>query len=86
MFPFTWQNYFIVPGTKKLVGLADGTIPVLYGSNPSSEEGFDYFENLHPDMAVCDIDGCFTNSINLPELPNEQMYIRILNVSFLGFD
>jgi hypothetical protein len=30
-------------------------------------------------MAVCDIDACFTNQIELPSLPSEHMYIRILN-------
>lgn len=43
--------------------------------------GFDFFDGMSPEMAVCDIDACFTNNIDLPCLPDEQMYIRILNVS-----
>jgi hypothetical protein len=52
---------------------------VIYGSN-SVCQGFDYFDGMSPEMAVCDIDACFTNNIELPLLPSEHMYIRILNV------
>jgi hypothetical protein len=43
--------------------------------------GFDFFDGMSPDMAVCDIDGCYTNNITLPNAPDENMYIRILNVN-----
>jgi len=50
----------------------------LYGSN-SMVNGFDFFDGMSPDMAVCDIDACYSNSIELPQVPDETMYIRILN-------
>ncbi len=59
----------------------DGILPLIYGSN-ASQQGFEYFDGLKPEMIVCDIDGSFTNSIDLPKLPNEQMFIRILNVIY----
>ncbi len=44
--------------------------------------GFDFFEALeHPEICICDIDAGFTNNIDLPSIPDETMYIRILNVS-----
>lgn len=51
---------------------------VIYGSN-SSSYGFDYFDGMSNEMAVCDIDACFINQIELPTIPGEHMYIRILN-------
>lgn len=80
LFPMTWQNSYIQPGNESLLGHADGFMAVIYGSN-SACQGFDYFDGMSPEMAVCDIDACFTNNIELPSLPSEQMYIRILNVS-----
>ena len=62
------------------MGLTDGIISVVYGSNPTVSAGFDFFDSMGlTDMAVCDIDGCFTNNIVLPVLPQEHMYIRALN-------
>jgi len=53
----------------------------IYGSN-SMINNYDYFELLnHPEIAICDIDAGFTNSLPLPCHPDESMYIRILNVS-----
>ena len=34
---------------------------------------------------MLDIDGCFTNNIDLPKLPNEQEQIRILNVRIRNY-
>jgi hypothetical protein len=80
LFPMTWQSSQILPGNDRLLGLTDGIIQVLYGSNPTVSAGFDFFMGLgSADMAVCDIDGCFTNNIDLPTLPQEHMYIRALN-------
>ncbi len=45
--------------------------------------GFDFFDGMSPEMAVCDIDACYTNNIELPCVPDETMYIRILNVRYL---
>jgi hypothetical protein len=75
----TWQNTYIQPGNEKLLGYADGFMTVIYGSKIETA-GFDYFDNMSPDMAVCDIDACLTNNIKLPTIPNESLYIRILNV------
>lgn len=78
----TWQNNYIQPGNEGLLGHADGTMAVIFGCN-ASMAGFDYFESLQSsEMAICDIDACFTNNLDLPRLPSEHMYIRILNVSF----
>jgi hypothetical protein len=38
---------------------------------------------MNESTAVCDIDACFTNRIELPTIPKEQMYVRILNVTRL---
>lgn len=47
---------------------------------------YDYFEALnHPEIVIVDIDAGFTNNISLPCLPDENMYIRILNVSVFIF-
>jgi len=51
----------------------------LYGSN-SVKIGFDFFEEMSPEMAVVDIDACYTNNIELPAIPDETMYIRLLNL------
>lgn len=76
----TWQNSYIQPGNERLLGLTDGIISVIYGSNPTVSAGFDFFDGMgSADMAICDIDGCFTNNIQLPTLPQEHMYIRALN-------
>jgi hypothetical protein len=66
----TWQNTYIQPGNESLSGHADGTMVVIYGSN-SIVNGFDFFDGMSPEMAVCDIDACFTNNIDLPCLPDE---------------
>ena len=42
---------------------------------------FEDFENISGDVAVCDIDASFTNNIELPAIPDEQLIIRILNVT-----
>ena len=84
----TWQNRYIQPGSENLVGYCDGTIILIYGSN-SVINSFDYFDGLHhPDIVICDIDAGYTNNIaqfnnqvDLPSIPDEAMYIRILNVS-----
>ena len=34
---------------------------------------------------MVDIDGCFTNELPMPKLPNEMEQIRILNVSHVSF-
>jgi hypothetical protein len=57
---------------------------VIYGSQ-SYVADYDYFENLSPNIAICDIDASFTNNIELPQIPNEQMYVRILNVKIFDF-
>jgi hypothetical protein len=52
--------------------------------------GFDFFDGLqHPNIVICDIDAGYTNniaqfngSLDLPMIPDEAMYIRILNVTF----
>ena len=75
----TWQNSYIQPGNEALLGHSDSIIPVIFGVN-SSLAGFDYFDGMNENTAVCDIDACFTNHISLPSLPSEHMYIRILNV------
>ena len=61
----TWQNTYIQPGNENLAGHADGTMTVIYGSN-SMVNGFDFFEGMSPEMAVCDIDACYTNNISVP--------------------
>jgi hypothetical protein len=38
---------------------------VIYGSQ-SYVADYDYFENLSPNIAICDIDASFTNNIELP--------------------
>jgi hypothetical protein len=84
LFPMTWQANYIQPGNEGLLGHADGTMAVIFGCN-ASMAGFDYFESLQSnEMAICDIDACFTNNLELPRLPSEHMYIRILNVSELN--
>lgn len=59
---------------------------MIYGSQ-SYVGDYDYFDGKHEDMAVVDLDASFTNDNTfqknkkeLPCIPNEQMYIRILNV------
>lgn len=79
MFPFTWQNSYVVPGSAKLLELCDGVMTMIYGSQ-SYVGDYDYFDGKSPDMAVVDIDASFTNNIQLPNIPNETMHIRILNV------
>lgn len=56
----------------------------LYGSN-SMVNGFDFFDGMSPEMAICDIDACYVNNISLPCIPDETMYIRILNVITIIF-
>lgn len=83
----TWQNSYIQPGNENLVDKCDGIMVMLYGSN-SMVNGFDYFDSMqHPDKVICDIDAGYTNNIaqynngvDLPTIPDEAMYIRILNV------
>ena len=42
---------------------------------------YDFFAALeHPEIVIVDIDAGFTNNIHLPCVPDENMYIRILNV------
>lgn len=82
----TWQNTYIQPGNETLAGHCDGTMVCLYGSN-SMVNGFDFFEALqHPEICICDIDAGFTNNIDLPCIPDETMYIRILNVTALAIN
>lgn len=78
----TWQNSYVMPNSERLLDYLDGTMTQIHGSHPTVA-GFDYFagmENNDFAFAVCDIDASFTNLIELPKLPNEHMYIRILNV------
>ena len=53
---------------------------MIFGTSYSTAD-FDYFDGMSDSMAICDIDASYTNNIDLPTLYNEQMYIRILNVS-----
>ena len=69
LFPLTWSQAQVIPGNVHTIGLCDGTIKIIYGSH-SAFYGFDYFDGL-PDQAVVDIDGCFTNELPMPKLPNE---------------
>ena len=63
-----------------MVGFCDGVMTLIYGSN-SIMNSFEDFENISGDVAVCDIDASFTNNIELPAIPDEQLIIRILNVT-----
>ena len=46
----------------------------------SLDENFEYFESLEGEhIAICDIDGSFTNNIDLPELENENIMLRSLS-------
>jgi hypothetical protein len=60
LFPLSWSNSYIQPGNKNLAGHCDGTMPMIYGSD-LLVNGFDFFDNMSPDMAILDIDACFTN-------------------------
>lgn len=76
----TWQYYSVQPANEALLGHASGILPVIFCVKDTLA-GFDYFQEMdNKDMAVCDIDACFTNCIELPKVPEEQMYIRTLNV------
>jgi hypothetical protein len=52
---------------------------MIYGT-PGYSADFDFFDGMSNNVAVCDIDACYTNNIPLPTIHDEQMYIRILNV------
>ena len=82
IFPFTWQNSYIVPGNKDLLAHADGTMTVIYGCR-QCDATYDYFETLNKEentnMVICDIDASMTNEpTDLPQLPNESILRRIL--------
>lgn len=45
---------------------------------------FDYFDSMAKlnglnNLAIMDIDGCFSNSLEFPSLPFEQLHMRSLN-------
>jgi hypothetical protein len=91
MFPLTWRHRQIIPGNESFLEYLEFQ-PLIFGSQ-SSEMGFEYFDGLREDLLVCDIDGSFTSytpsigkndeKVPLPKFPNENMYIRILNVRIL---
>ena len=82
LFPMVWQNFYILPGNENIVDKATGIMICIYGSDPMVH-GYDFFDmyddSSQPPRAICDIDACYTNNLPLPQLPDEQMYIRVLN-------
>jgi hypothetical protein len=56
----TWVHSHVSPGNENLLGHADGTMPVIFGSH-TTVAGFDFFNENEIPLAVCDIDACFTN-------------------------
>ena len=43
-------------------------------------QDFEYFEKLGKDhIAICDIDGSYTNNIEFPELEGEKTFLRSLS-------
>jgi hypothetical protein len=79
LFPMSWQFYCVQPANEALLGHAAGILPVIFCLNDTIA-GFDYLQEMYNrDTAVWDIDACFTNSIDQPKIPEEQVYIRPLN-------
>ena len=67
MFPLTWQHNYIQPASESLLDYAESPVPIIFCVSPLIRD-FDQFEELieasgFKNMAVCDIDGSFTNSV-----------------------
>ena len=59
--------------------MVQSPFPILLACS-SLDENFEYFEKMNKDhIAICDIDGSFTNSIDLPELEDENIMLRSLS-------
>lgn len=53
--------------------------PILFACSHLVEQ-FEYFEELkRPGIAICDIDGSFTNNCEFPELEDEKRILRSLS-------
>jgi len=83
MFPLTWQNSYVQPANQNLIELVESPCPVLFCCSPFDfllgSPPFEYLMELTEqgfnNIAVLDIDGCFTNSIAFPEICMESHMI-----------
>ena len=82
MFPLTWQHNYIQPANDDLLDYADSPVPIIFCVSPIVKD-FDQFEldiksANFMNMAVCDIDGSFTNDCKYPVIQYEKEYIRTI--------
>ena len=82
LFPLTWQHNYIQPANEDLLDYAESPVPIIFCVSPLVKD-FDQFEELiqssnFMNMAVCDIDGSFTNDMKFPIIEGEKNYIRTI--------
>jgi hypothetical protein len=75
IFPLTWSFSYIQPAGPLLKGYAESPTPIIYCCSPLDAD-FEYFKTLEEEsglsnFAILDIDSCYTNQKQLPELPEE---------------
>ena len=82
LFPLTWQHNYIQPANDDLLDYADSPVPIIFCVSPIVKD-FEQFEldiksANFMNMAVCDIDGSFTNDVKFPVIQYEKEYIRTI--------
>lgn len=83
MFPLTFCGNYVQPGRKERVGMFQSPIPIIFACGQLAQD-FDFFESQghslqRDNIAICDIDGSFTNNLVFPELENEKKIIRSIS-------
>lgn len=81
LFPLTYQSTYIQPGSSSKLNIVDvSPLPAIFCCQQTVAD-FDTFEQLeNKAIAICDIDGSFTNNLDMPSLEDERSMIRTLNM------
>lgn len=83
LFPLAFQGGYVQPGRNEKVGLFSSPIPIIFACSHHAGD-FEYFEMKgeeigRDNVAICDIDGSFTNNLKFPELEDEKRMLRSLS-------
>lgn len=79
VFPLTFQYAYVQPASSARIGMVQSPFPILFTCSPLVQH-FENFEELQKDhIAICDIDGSFTNNLQFPELEDEKRTLRLLS-------
>ena len=79
VFPLTFQYSYIQPASQSRLGMVGCPFPIIFACSHLVQD-FEYFESLGKEhIAICDIDGSYTNNLDFPQLEDEKRVLRSLS-------